>query len=401
MISFEGSCDGSMVSYVRVENINKGTSITISGAHVLHLKADIISGQTDYKNYRGKIRFSPNPMTDNTLMRFVTLEQGLAEISLFDYSGKMLSHKEEYLLKGLHTYRIKGLMKEGFYFVRIRCGQYECSGILVCPGSQNNQIEIIYESTLSVRYTPDCTVVDMQYSYGDRLKFTGFAGNCNTVIYDVPDANKTISFIFSPCTDADGNNYPVVQIGSQLWMAENLKTTSYRNNTPIPNVTDGAEWAGLTTPAYCWYNNNIKNKDIYGALYNWYVVNTGKLCPDGWHVPTDDEWHEMVLYLDQDAVQDVEESNIAGGKLKEEGILHWSEPNTGATDEVGFTARAGGVRKYDGVFSGPTGHGNWRTSSEYDDTQVWYRYIFYYSASIYRKPTNKQAGYSVRCISDL
>ena len=271
---------------------------------------------------------------------------------------------------------------------------------LSAAGSLKSQVEIIYENTISVKDTPDCTEIEMQFNEGDRLKFTGFYGTCSTVIFNVPDESKTISFIFSACKDGDGNNYPVVQIGAQLWMAENLKTTSYRDKTPIPNVTDGVGWAGLTAPAYCWYNNNIGIKDVYGALYNWYVVKTGKLCPEGWHVPTDDEWHEMILYLDPDAVPDVEESNTAGGKLKEEGTLHWSAPNTGATDEIGFTALPGGVRKYDGVFSGPTGHGNWRTSSEYDDTQVWYRYIFYHSAAIYRKPTNKQAGYSVRCISD-
>ena len=270
----------------------------------------------------------------------------------------------------------------------------------IYAGSPKHQMEIIYENTIPVKDNQDCTEIEMQYNEGDRLKFTGFNGTSSTVIFDVPDESKTISFIFSPCKDADGNNYPVVQIGSQLWMAENLKTTSYRDKTPIPNVTGGLEWAGLTTPAYCWYNNNIGIKDVYGALYNWYVVNTGRLCPEGWHVPTDAEWHEMVLYLDPAAVPDVEESDIAGGKLKEEGTEHWSAPNAGATDEFGFTALPGGVRKYDGVFSGPTGHGNWRTSSEYDDTQVWYRYIFYYSASIYRKLTNMQAGYSVRCVSD-
>ena len=165
-------------------------------------------------------------------------------------------------------------------------------------------------------------------------------------------------------------------------------------------MTDGTEWAALKTPAWCWYNNNIRNKDLYGALYNWYVVKTGKLCPEGWHVPSDDEWHQMVLFHDPNADLSLAESDIAGGKLKEEGTLHWSSPNTGATNETGFTALPGGNRRYDGFFSGPRGNGNWRTSSEYDDNQVWYRYIFYYSGYIYRNITNMQAGYSIRCVSD-
>ena len=246
----------------------------------------------------------------------------------------------------------------------------------------------------------NCTEVVMQYNYGDRLKFTGSSGICSTAIFDIPVESKNISFIFSPCTDTDGNNYQVVQIGSQLWMAENLKTTKYNDGTVIPNVTDGTEWAALKTPAWCWYNNNIRNKDLYGALYNWYVVKTGKLCPEGWHVPSDDEWHQMVLFHDPNADLSLAESDIAGGKLKEEGTLHWSSPNTGATNETGFTALPGGNRRYDGFFSGPRGNGNWRTSSEYDDNQVWYRYIFYYSGYIYRNITNMQAGYSIRCVSD-
>lgn len=241
----------------------------------------------------------------------------------------------------------------------------------------------------------------MQFSRGDKLKITGFSGICSTVLYDSPEESKTIAFIFNPCTDSDGNNYPVVQIGSQLWMAENLKTTTYNDNFPIPNVTDGTEWANLVTDAYCWYGNNINNKDRYGALYNWYAVKTEKLCPSGWHVPSDAEWHQMVLSHDPDAVFSVAESNIAGGMLKEEGTAHWSQPNTGATDETGFTALPGGFRRYDGLFAGPTGNGNWRTSSQFDENTVWYRYILYHSGAIYRNTTNMQAGYSVRCISDF
>ncbi|MGB4293792.1 MAG: FISUMP domain-containing protein, partial [Bacteroidales bacterium] len=97
--------------------------------------------------------------------------------------------------------------------------------------------------------------------------------------------------------DVDGNRYKVIMIGNQLWMAENLRTTKYNDGTPIPLVTDNTAWSNLTSPGYCWYDNNSTNKDTYGALYNWYTVNTGKLCPSGWHVPSDDEWTIMQNYL--------------------------------------------------------------------------------------------------------
>ena len=189
------------------------------------------------------------------------------------------------------------------------------------------------------------------------------------------------------------NVYKTVTIGTQTWMAENLRTTRFSDSTAIPLVKDEARWAGLTSSGYCWYKNDEDAfKPTYGALYNWYTINTGKICPIGWHVPDDSEWTQLTTYLGGDY--------IAGGKLKETGSTYWVEPNTGATNETGFTALPGGNRRYDGFFSGPAGNGNWRTSSEYDDNQVWYRYIFYHSGYIYRNITNMQAGYSVRCISE-
>ena len=200
-----------------------------------------------------------------------------------------------------------------------------------------------------------------------------------------------ISFI-TLASDVDGNIYNVISLGNQLWMGENLKTTKYKDGTAIPIVTDGTKWAGLTTSAYCWYDNSIGNKNVYGALYNWYTVKTGKLCPAGWHVPTDAEWTVLTNYLGGESV--------AGGKLKEKGTLHWASPNTGATNESRFTALPGGCRRYDGVFIGLTGNATWRTSSDYDATRVMYRFLFYYSGSMNSNYTNKQAGYSVRCLKD-
>ena len=134
-------------------------------------------------------------------------------------------------------------------------------------------------------------------------------------------------------TDIDGNVYHTVTIGTQIWMVENLKTTRYNDGSPIPFVTDSSSWSNLTTPGYCWYNNDTTNKNTYGALYNWFAVNTGKLAPTGWHVPTDDEWTTLTTYLGGES--------IAGGKLKETGTTHWRTPNAGATNEIGFTASSG------------------------------------------------------------
>lgn len=145
-------------------------------------------------------------------------------------------------------------------------------------------------------------------------------------------------------TDADGNIYTSVTIGTQTWMVENLKTTKYNDGTAIPNVTDNTEWGALLTGAYCWYQNDISNKNPYGALYNAFAGATGKLCPSGWHVPSEAEWNTLTTYLGGQLV--------AGGKLKEAGTAHWITPNTGATNESGFTALPGGARQfYNGTYN--------------------------------------------------
>ena len=194
-------------------------------------------------------------------------------------------------------------------------------------------------------------------------------------------------------TDADGNVYNTVIIGTQTWMVENLKTTKYNDGTTVLLVTDNNQWRNLNTDAYCWYNNDPDTyKDPYGALYNWYAVNTGKLCPSGWHVPTHDEWTALTDYLGGGVV--------AGGKLKESGILHWDSPNVDATNETGFTGLPGGARQ-DGGFMFLGISGSWWTSTEYNSSWAFERGLNYNSGSVFWVSFNpKTNGYSVRCLKD-
>jgi len=195
-------------------------------------------------------------------------------------------------------------------------------------------------------------------------------------------------------TDSDGNAYNTVKIGDQVWMAENLKTTKYNDGmTAIPLVTDNTAWSNLTTGAYCWYNNDEATYgDTYGALYNWYTVNTGNLCPTGWHVPSDADWTTLTTYLGG--------VSVAGGKLKETGTTHWTTPNTGATNEVGFTAFPGGYRFIDVSFLGIGDIGSWWSSTEYAPPHAWFRYLGYDDADVGGNYTNKKSGFSVRCLRD-
>ncbi len=210
-----------------------------------------------------------------------------------------------------------------------------------------------------------------------------------------PDHLYEVSLLinYGSVTDADGNSYRTYQIGTQTWMVENLKTTKYNDGTSIPIVPEGPTWSSITTPACCWQNNNAVRKIPYGALYNWYTVSTGKLCPEGWHVPGDYEWEELTGYLGGD--------QIAGAKLKEAGLLHWNSPNTGATNETYFWALPGGNRLAgpDAVFTNLFKLGGWWSSTSGGD-MAFTRFMYDNSSSVVRSFNSKNWGLSVRCVWD-
>ena len=215
--------------------------------------------------------------------------------------------------------------------------------------------------------------------------------------YDIEKAIDSIIFYMpnvdlnTSVTDADGNEYNVVTIGTQTWMAENLKTTKYNDGTSIPLVENDNSWENLTTPGYCWYKNDPLYGNFYGALYNWYAVNTGKLCPTGWHVPTQAEWTTLIDYLGG--------SSIAGGKLKQTFILHWHEPNE-ATNESGFTALPGGYRDVYTTYKEVGIVGRFWTATESSDDRAWDKALWNSITDVNGLTLLKSNGESVRCVKD-
>jgi len=200
-------------------------------------------------------------------------------------------------------------------------------------------------------------------------------------------------------SDADGNIYHQVRIGTQVWTMENLKTTRYRDGTPITKDTSAATWGTFTASAdsgkYCWYgNDSAANKNPYGALYNWHVVkptNQEYIAPAGWHVPTDMEWTTLSTNLGGDSV--------AGGKLKEIGTTHWLSPNTGATNSSGFSAVGGSCRHRFGHFGGQGSEGYWWTATEFESVAR-YCYLEYGSSFLSRNYDSRWYGFSVRLVRD-
>src|SRR5690554_5475820 len=240
--------------------------------------------------------------------------------------------------------------------------------------AQNDTMYVMKNGTVVGQYNVN-TEVDSVIFYKPTLE--GNNTNNGDIVF-----NPNITY--GSITDIDGNTYKTVTIGTQTWMAENLKVTKYNDGIAIPNVTDNTAWRELATGALCDYANTPSNSETYGKLYNWHAVNTGKLCPTGWHVPSDAEWTELTDYLGG--------TSVAGGKLKETGTTHWAR-NTGATNETGFTALPGGGRDDSGTFYGIGGDGFWWSATEHY-ALAWYRFMLYYLSSVLRDSNRKEVGRS-------
>jgi uncharacterized protein (TIGR02145 family) len=280
-------------------------------------------------------------------------------------------------------------MNSGIYTLKIESGQYSYSGKIVSSHASSGAAEIKHIETTPgmdeqmtssdtekvMRLKDGKSLIDMQYTAGDRLKLTGKSGIYRTVFMLVPTQTQTVTFNFVACTDADNNSYAVVKISSQIWMEESLKTTSLNDGSAIPMETDNYTWYHLNTPAYCWYNNDsVAYKNIYGALYN---------------------WHTIVDYLGG--------SDIAGGKMKDSCSGYWSSPNTGATNSSGFSGLPGGYRDgyTDGAFYTLGEHCyNWQ-ATEYDTMTAWFCDLWNVFSNVgITDMYYKKAGFSVRCVKD-
>ena len=195
--------------------------------------------------------------------------------------------------------------------------------------------------------------------------------------------------------DIDGNTYQSVIIGNQEWMVENLRTSKYSDGTAIPNVVGNSQWSSLSTGAWCHYENDSSQYEVtYGKLYNWYAVNTNKLCPTSWHVPTDAEWTVLTNYVASDG-----HSGAEGKALK--ATSGWNAYNVTGTDDYGFLGLPGGYRSSsNGDFYNFGSMGGWWNSSQLSTDVAWDRSLGSFDGLVYRDGSVKKNGFSVRCLRD-
>ncbi len=399
-ISFTGSGQSSTVDSVQVTNLAQGTTATLMGSDKLYLVGTIGLHEITLTDNRMKVY--PNPMNESSTIEFYNPNEELTTLLITDNIGKTLGKYSTVLGKGVQAFSIQGL-RSGCYQINIRNSKVIYNTSLISVGNESSGICLKYERIISDNsienpFKSSENLIQMQYNQGERLLFRGFSSNHARILTLVPTENQIVDFEFIECTDFDNNSYPVVTIGDQTWMAENLKVSHYRNGDSIPNVTGYMQWDGLNTGAYCWYDNEISWKDIYGALYNWYaVIDSRGLCPAGWHTPTNTEWTILSDYLGG--------ISIAGGKMKstrKQPDTHprWTTPNTGATNESGFTGLPGGIRDIGGSCyeMGPSGY--FWSSSEFSSFGAFYSYLSFDSSILFKTAYTKEIGRSVRCLRD-
>ncbi len=345
---------------------------------------------------------------NNNLLCMDIPQRSAIEITTFNLTGIVLSRVNQTLNAGAHSIALSN-KGAGLYLFNIKSN----AGEFVIKGYKTSMV--LQERTRHVQVNSIKNDVKTQAglksnAINDVIAVTKIGySNYRVMVTNSDTSNIAIRMIICADTvrDKDGHLYQAVKIGNQVWMTENLKTTKYNDGMSIPLVTDSQDW-GKQTPRYCWYGNNVANKNLFGALYNWYTVNTGKLAPTGWHVPSEPEWDTLQNYLIANGYNydgTTSENKISKSLAAK---LNWNQTPVSGTpgndlsinNRSGFSAFPSGYRNQYGLFLGILYYGYWWSTNEYDLTDAWYRYLIYSAADMYRNSTDNSYGYSVRCLRD-
>jgi len=409
-ITFTGSVASNTVESVIVQNLTQGTSVIVPVGSDLTLSVTPNAIDQLIVNNEG-ISIFPNPMFGKTKVSFYTNQAGSALLNVFGIDGKQVIEIAANFHEGKNSFMLS--LPKGIYAIQIAGNGYSYASKVISQNSSVIKPEVSFigadKKVVTHVQKSKSVAITMLYTEGDRLLYKGISGNYSTIVVDVPTTSKNTNFNFVACKDADLNNYTVVSIGDQTWMAENLKTSRYRDGGNIPNVTDYTAWAALTTSAWTYYDNEAFNDTKYGKLYNWFAVaDSSNIAPAGWHVPTDAEWSILDNYLLANGFN--YDGTTTGNKYAKSlaANTNWaSDTGTGAVgndlsknNSTGFSALPGGLRGYDGSFSSLGHNGNWWNSPQSGSTDAWGRSVGY-GSSVYMGIFDKTNGFSVRCLRDV
>lgn len=391
-ISFTASGVSNTLDYVVVQNLTRGTTVTVPAGNYLHVSDATGLNQL---NAQDENVFVYSTASGKNVLSFYAKKAGISRINAFGVDGRKVAEINQFIPEGRNSFQLT--LPNGVYIIQVVGIGYSYSTKTVSRQRLLTKISIDYNgyekpTALGLQKSKSTSNVTTMFgSQGDRMLYKAVSGGYSTILTNAINSNQNIIFDFVACQDADLNNYTTVTIGTQTWMAENLKTTKYRNGEVIPNIPENNLWIALTTGAWRDYNNNATNSDKYGHLYNWFVVsNPLNIAPQGWHVPTDSEFTKLADYLGG--------SSVAGDKLKS--TTNWYSYTPGTSNESGFTALAGGACDGTGAFNGLEQTGLWWTSSQSSDIFSWDWELTCNSAEFKRTYGSFIDGFSVRCIKD-
>ena len=373
MISFTGTGASTNVSYVIVQNLTKGSTVTVPAGNVLIL-SDMATAVDKIEDAKS-VSIYPNPIQTNATLTFTAINQGSTQINAYSFDGKKVLGFTTNLTQGEQSFHL--VLPTGLYILQVQGNGYLYNAKIISQVAANCKPQISFidiDNKPQPQKAKSVNTTTMYYNTNDQLIYKGVSGNNVTVVSDKPTGSKTVNFGFVQCQDVDNNYYSIVNIGTQTWMVDNLKTTKYRNGDAI-GTTTSTSIPNDATSKYQWaYNKSESNVAIYGRLYTWWAATDSRnIAPIGWHVATDAEWATLQSYLiangyDCFTTTGNYVSNVLAG-------------NSGPFYAVGY-------------------YGYWLTATENTSTNVWYRYLYNSNYLLDRYYSPKSYGFSVRCVKD-
>lgn len=396
---FGATGETSTLDSVFVENLTKNVNITLKENFELIFSKEL--GLEDYiKAEFSGLNVYPNPVYGSCTFDFFAPKSGSSVITLYDISGKLIDSRQVNFLAGWQSWQLSGL-GNGLYLLKVGSRDWYYSAKIMSQGGEQGELRICIEASKGLNtkselkengkgnewkksddtlpwlaYEDEDDVIAIAYTLGYGMHYT----------ID-PRESKDVLFEMYPCIDRQGYKYPLTKIGTQIWMAENLKVTTSFDGVDIPEVKDSEAWILLKDCARCyWLNDSATYASEYGALYNQYCV-SNNVCPEGYRVPSNADWDKLIEFVGG--------SSVAGGFLKSRHTDFWLAPNTGAINKYGFNARGGSARSViDGGFPSFKEFGFWWTSEEYEFRQMFYDSETFSGGGF----SPKENGMSIRCI---
>jgi len=419
-ISFTATGATNSINRITAQNLRTGMSVTFDGNSTL-----ILQSTTEILNkvLKNNDLVYPNPFENSTTLSFNS-KGGQVIVSVFNSLGQSVINQSYELSAANHQLKLT-MPNTGMYFVEISENSRTSSYKLLCNRSESKAANIEYsgfsdpksefsqskqtQKGFKGQYTLD-------FQFGDAIKFWFKGGIYTAVLTDYTiNSNKTIQANFNSLVDIDNNTYPIVTIGTQVWMAKNLATTRYSDGVSVTFVSGKEWWNGLYSPGMCWYNNNIVNKTIHGGMYSWYVVDKASngnhnICPSGWHVPQDVEWTTLQNYLISNGYN--YDSSFSGNKISKsmatstgwffsdiEGVIGNSDYPM-FQNISGFSALPSGYRYGNGDFCNLGGYAFWWSIKQFDTENAWFCGLLYDNTVCYFGHNYKGNGFSIRCVKD-